>query len=71
MFTAIAIYYHLEKMRASHTRLGGLVMTWEYYSSAKVTSVKPDAVAFRMRTSDLPCFLMLKLDGEVKDEEVK
>ena len=70
--TAVAIHDHLLKMRASHPRLGEFVMIWEYYSSGKkVTSVEPDAMAFRMRTSDLPCLLVLKWDGEIKDEEVK
>ena len=70
--TAIAIHDHLLKMRASHPLLGDFAQVWEYYPLAqKVTSVKPDATAFRMRTPDLPSLLLMKWDGDVKDEAVK
>jgi hypothetical protein len=70
--TAVAIHDHLMKMRSSHPLLGEFQMMWEYYPLARrVTSVKPDAMAYRMRTADLGCLLGLKWDGSVKDEEVK
>ena len=70
--TAVAIHDHLLKMRASHPLLGEFAMIWEYYPLAqKLTSVKPDAMAFRMRTPDLGCVIALKWDGKMKDEEVK
>ena len=70
--TAIAIYDHLEKMRASHPLLGEFFTVWDYYPMTnKIMSVKSDAMAFRMRTPDLPCFFLVKWDGDVKDEAVK
>ena len=70
--TAVAIHDHLQKMRASHPLFGEISMVWQYYPMAKkVMSVKSDAMAFRMRTPHLGCLLSLKLDGSVKDEEVK
>ena len=70
--TAVAIYDNLLKARAAHPLLGEFYMMWEYYPLAqRLTSVKPDAMAFRMRTSDLACLLGLKWDGSVKDEKVK
>lgn len=70
--TAIAIHDHLLKMRASHPLLGEISMVWQYYPMMqKIMSVKPDAMAFRMRTPHLGCLFSLKLDGSVKDEEVK
>lgn len=70
--TATAIHDHLLKMRASHPLLGEFIMAWQYYPMVqKIMSVKPDAMAFRMRTPDLGCLVSLKLDGSVKDEEVK
>ena len=70
--TAAAIHDHLLKMRASHPLLGEFAMVWHYYPMVqKMMSVKPDAMAFRMRTPDLGCLVSLKLDGSVKDEEVK
>ncbi len=70
--TAVAIHDHLLKMRASHPLLGGFAMEWMYYPMVqKIMSVKPEDMAFRMRTPDLGCLLALKLDGSVKDEEAK
>jgi len=47
-------------------------MIWEYYPLVqRVTSVKQDAMAFRMRTADRSCVFSLHWDGNVKDEEVK
>ena len=70
--TPDAIHAHLLKMRTPHPRLGEFAMIWDYYPLAqKVSSVKLDAMAFRMRTTDLSCLLVLKWDGEVKDEEVQ
>jgi hypothetical protein len=70
--TTIAIHGHLQKMRDSHPLLGEFLMIWEYYPMAKkVMDVKSDATAFRMRTPDMPCFLLLKWNGDVKDEAVK
>jgi len=70
--TAVAIHNHLVKMRASHPLLREFAMVWQYYPmTQKIMSVKSDAMAFRMRTPDMGCLLSLKLDGSVKDEEVK
>ena len=66
--TAVAIHDHLLKSRASHPHLGEFSMIWEYYPMAqRLMSVKSDATAFRMRTSDLGCLLGMKWDGSVKD----
>ena len=70
--TAVAIHDHLLRMRAAHPLLRDFIMMWEYYPLAqKVMTVKSDATAFRMRTTDLGCLLGLRWDGSVKDEEVK
>ena len=69
--TAIGIHDHLLKTRASHPLLGEYTMIWEYYPlTQKITSVKPDAMAFRMRTPDLGCLMSVKWDGDVKDEAI-
>lgn len=70
--TAVAIHSQLLKMRASHPLLGDFIMIWEYYPAAqRIMSVRPDAMAFRMRTPDLGCLITLKWDGSVKDKEVE
>jgi len=70
--TAVAIHDHLLKIRASNPLFREFSMVWQYYPmTQKITSVKSDAMAFRLRTPHLGCLISLKLDGSVKDEEVK
>lgn len=48
---ATVIHDNLLQIRRAHPWLGGSTVLWEYYPMHKIMEVKPDAMAFRMRTS--------------------